>query len=88
MDAAPITYKKLFALLMSLGFKEESLAEASRKEPRVFVHDPTETVLMFRNTTGETVSPADVLSTEVHLHARNIVNQSLESLVRAMPVNR
>lgn len=88
MDAAPITYKKLFALLTSLGFKEQSPARASRKEPRVFIHDPTKTVLMFRNATGETVSPADVLSTEVHLHARNIVNQPLESLVGAMPVNK
>lgn len=88
MDATPITYKKLFALLMSLGFKEESPAKASRNEPRVFIHDPTETVLMFRNATGETVSPADVLSTEVHLHAGNIVNQSLESLVGDMPVNK
>ena len=88
MDAAPVTYKKLFALLMSLGFKDESPAEASRKEPRVFIHDPTETVLVFRNATSETVSPADALSTEVHLHARNIVNQSLESLVRSMPVSK
>ena len=86
MDAAPLTYNRLFALLVSLGFEEESPAGAARKAPRVFVHEPTETVLMFRNATGEAVSPADVLSTEVHLQARNLVDQSLESLVRAQPV--
>lgn len=88
MDAAKITYKKLFALLISLGFTEESPATVSRKQPRVFIHDPTDTVLVFRNASGETVSPADVLSTEVHLHARNIADQSLESLVHAMPLNK
>ncbi len=87
MDATPITYSKLFALLTSLGFKEESQAKAARKEPRVFIHDPTETVLIFRNATSELVTPADVLSTEVHLHARNIADQPLESLVHTMPVN-
>jgi hypothetical protein len=86
MDTATITYNRLFTLLLSLGFEEESPASAVEKDPRVFVHEPTETVLMFRNATGEVVSPADVLSTEVHLQARNLVNQSLESLVRTQSV--
>ncbi len=54
----------------------------------MFVHDSTETVLLFRNTTSKFVSPADVLSTEVHLHANNILDQSLESLLGAEPVMR
>ena len=86
MDAAPWTYKKLFAVLGSLGFKETRPGRAVPKGPRVFVHDATETVLLFRNTTSKFVTPADVLSTEVHLHANNIWDQSLGSLLSAEPV--
>ena len=86
MNAPQLTYKKLFALLVSLGFQETPPSRTVRKGPRVFVHDSTETVLLFRNATSELVSPADVLSTQVHLHANNILDQSLESLLSTMPV--
>ncbi len=75
-------YKNLFALLISLEFTEESPSTAG-KEPRVFVHAATDTVLLFRDAPGETVTPADRLSTEVHLHANSIVDQSLDSLLSA-----
>ena len=88
MDVNRLTYKKLFALLASLGFREERPSKAAPNDPRVFVDDETDTVLLFRNATSETVSPADILSTEVHLHANNIVNQPLESLLSAMPINK
>lgn len=86
MDAARLTYKKLFALLASLGFKESLPSRSVPKGPRVFVHDSTDTVLLYRNTTSKLVSPADVLSTEVHLHANNLMDQSLESMLSAEPV--
>ena len=87
MDAAQLTYKNLFAFLESLGFREEPPSTAAN-EPRVFVHDRTDTVLLFRDAAGEIVTPADILSTEVHLHAKNIVDQPLESMVGVMSTNK
>ena len=83
MDAVPLTYKNLFALLVSLGFREAPPSKDGN-EPLVFVHAATDTVLLFRDAPDETVTPADILSTEVHLHANNIVDQSLESLLSAI----
>lgn len=82
MDGDRLTYRNLFALLVSLGFRDNPPSKAGN-EPRIFVHATTDTVLLFRDAPGETVTPADMLSTEVHLHANNIVDQSLESLLSA-----
>jgi hypothetical protein len=75
-----MTYESLFALLESLGFRT---SPATPPEPQVFVHDPTDTVLLFRSATSATVTPADLLSTEVHLQARGISDQPLEVLADA-----
>ena len=83
MDAERLTYKNLFALLLSLGFTEE-LPRRESNEPRVFVHAATDTVLLFRDVPSETVTPADILSTEVHLQTNNIVDKSLDSLLSAI----
>ena len=88
MDAARLTYRKLFALLASLGFKEQRPVRPSPREPRMFVHDATETVLLFRNANDESLSEADLLSAEVHLHANNLVEGPLESLLGAMPASK
>ena len=83
MDGKRLTYENLFVLLDSLGFKEE-LASDSGNAPRVFVHTATDTVLLFRNAPCDIVTPADMMSTEVHLHANKIIEHSLESLVNAV----
>jgi hypothetical protein len=82
MNSNPLTYEHLFVLLESLGFKEDQASNLGNA-PRVFVHTATDTVLLLRNAPGDIVTPADMLSTEVHLHANNIIDQSLESLVNA-----
>ncbi len=48
MSTLGLTYNKLFALLASLGFNEESSETKDQKQPRVFVHTKTDTVLLFR----------------------------------------
>jgi hypothetical protein len=75
-----MTYEDLFALLEALGFRTSPVTPP---EPHVFIHDPTDTVLLFRSTPAATVTPADLLSTEVHLQARGISDQSLEMLIGA-----
>ena len=85
MDAVQMKYRNLFSLLVSLGFTEES-PSTTGKEPRVFVHSATDTVLLFRDAPDETVTPADLLSADVHLHANNIVDQSLESLLNVTSI--
>ena len=81
MTETPITYQNLFMLLVSLGFKRQPGAAATNRH--VFCHVPTDTVLAFGRQTGELVTPADMLSTEVHLHARGISEEPLESLLNA-----
>ena len=82
-----MTYTNLFTLLTSLGFREQQSGEAPRS-PRVFVHDKTDTVMLFRKAIDELVSPADILSTEVRLHAKNIADQPLQVLLEQMTVHR
>jgi hypothetical protein len=81
MTENPITYQKLFTLLVSLGFKRHPGAAATNRH--VFCHEPTDTILAFGRQTGELVTPADMLSTEVHLHARGISEEPIESLLHA-----
>lgn len=82
-----MTYTNLFTLLTSLGFREEQRGEAPHS-PRVFVHDKTDTVMLFRKAIDELVSPADQLSTEVRLNAKNIADQPLQVLLEKMTVPR
>lgn len=82
-----MTYTNLFTLLTSLGFREQQSGESPRS-PRVFVHDKTDTVMLFRKAADELVSPADILSTEVRLHAKNIADQPLHVLLEQMTVHR
>ena len=63
---------------------DEMLKEVAAVTNRhVFCHAPTDTILAFGRQTGELVTPADMLSTEVHLHARGISEEPLESLLSA-----
>lgn len=82
MDSNRLTYGNLFVVLESLGFKEQT-TKNSGNSPRVFVHTATDGVLLYRDSPDDVVTPADLLSTEVHLHANNIIDQSLESLLSA-----
>ena len=87
MNDIPISYRNLYALLLSLGFQERVSSQAVA-QPRVFFHEPTDTILAFGRETDEQVTAADMLSTEVHLQAKGIVDQPLESLVGVSPVKR
>ena len=79
MTETPITYQNLFLVLESLGFTRLPTAAATNRH--VFCHAPTDTILAFGRHPGELATPADMLSTEVHLHARGITEESLESLL-------
>lgn len=83
MNENTITYRQLFTVLESLGFQQKRSSESST---RIFFHAPTDTILAFGRKHNEVVTPADILSTEVHLHGRGIAEQSLESLHNAMAV--
>ena len=81
MNETPITYETLFALLTSLGFEQRTPGRPSEREPVGFVHQPTQTVLLYRGPANGPVSPTDLLSTEVHLRARSIIHEPLELLI-------
>lgn len=81
MTETPITYQNLFLVLESLGFTR--LPTAAFTNRHVFCHAPTDTILAFGRHSGELATPADMLSTEVHLHARGITEESLESLLNS-----
>lgn len=87
MNDTPITYQNLFVLLASLGFQEQRPGKVAAK-PRVFLHEKTDTILAFSRETNESVTSADMLSTEVHLHARGIAEQPLELLLTTMSVDK
>ena len=87
MVDARVMYKDLFGLLVSLGFRDKSCDDTAGSEPRAFVHESTDTILLYRNAPTDWVSAADVLSTEVHLRGKGIVDQPLETLMRDMPVS-
>ena len=81
MTEIPITYQDLFTLLMSFGFAPQpGMATGNR---HVFCHAPTDTILVYGRQAGELVTSADMLSTDVHLHARGISEEPLESLLGA-----
>lgn len=84
MNNVSVTYGNLFALLQSLGFQQHP--GKARPQARVFFHEPTDTILAFAREPEEGVTPADMLSTEVHLQAKGIVDRSLESLITESPV--
>ena len=81
MTETPITYQNLFLVLESLGFTRLPAAAATNRH--VFCHAPTDTILAFGRHPGELATAADMLSTEVHLHARGITEESLESLLNS-----
>jgi hypothetical protein len=85
MNDASLTYSDLFAVLAGLGFRENPSGETPAG-PRVFFHEQTDAILAFCRKPHEAVTPADILSTEVHLQSRKIVDESLETLLRTMPV--
>ena len=86
MTAPPITYQNLFLVLESLGFTRMPTAAATNRH--VFYHASTDTILAFGRHPGDLVTPADMLSTEVHLHARGITEESLESLLSAAVLDK
>lgn len=87
MEAIQMTYANLFTLLKDLGFCEQA-GDGSSRSARVFVHDKTDTIMLYRKSATGFVSPADLLSTEVRLHAKNIADQTLETLYEQMMVRQ
>jgi hypothetical protein len=81
MTETPLTYRNLFLVLESLGFRRLPTAAATNRH--VFCHAPTDTILAYGRHPGELVTAADMLSTEVHLNARGISDERLESLLSA-----
>lgn len=84
MNEAPVKYRDLFAFLKTLGF------EQSREDSpalHAFLHQTTNTLLVFGRSPDESVTPADWLSTEVHLRANRIVDDPLDSLITVAPTN-
>ena len=86
MTETPITYQNLFLLLESLGFRRQPTTSA--KSRHVFCYAPTDTILAFGRHPGDLATPADMLSTEVHLHARCITEESLESLLNSVVLGK
>lgn len=82
MNETPVTYQNLFALLVSLGFQQQPATAATKRH--IFLHEPTDSILAFGRRPSESVTPADLLSTEIHLHGRGIADEALESLLRGM----
>jgi hypothetical protein len=79
-----MTYSQLFAVLQRLGFTEQDGPGDSRKRSRVYVYEPTNTVMLFRAVADQRVSPADLLSTEMRLQSTGISSESLESLSQSL----
>ena len=80
-----ISYQQMFNALLTLGFTD--VTGVQEKPVRVFEHEPTETVLIYRDLTTETVSAADMMSTEMRLSARRISERSLIDLVNEAIAN-
>ncbi len=72
-------YQHLFDMLHSLGFEQR--VSVNDSSPRVFFHVETDTLLAFNRGKDETVTSADLLSTEVHLHSKGIIQETLESML-------
>ena len=86
MTGTPVTYRNLFVVLESLGFTR--LPTAANENQHVFCHAPTDTILAFGRHPGDLATPADMLSTEVHLHARGITEESVASLLSAAVLDK
>ncbi|TWU37524.1 hypothetical protein Q31b_43120 [Novipirellula aureliae] len=80
MNPSTPTYQDLFVLLVSLGFQVKPRVKTPRQQ-RVFLHTHTDTVLAFGRQPDEVITPADMLSTEVHLQAKGITDQTIDSLL-------
>ena len=80
MSRDKATYRTLFNLLVSLGFSEYVIGESKR---RTFVHLETDTLLLFGRQPSDEVTSADILSTEVHLVGKGLIDQPLETLIEA-----
>lgn len=79
MNEKHVTYQQLYALLKSLGFEQHP--SDIRPQARVFFHGPTDTLLAFGRDPNEQVTPADLLSADVHLQAKGIVDEPLDILL-------
>lgn len=86
MNSAKAKYRSLFDLLLALGFTEEAVI--GPPATRLFVHAPTDTILPFRRSHSDEITSADILSTEVHLQGKGIIDQPIESLLEAAPVRK
>lgn len=86
MTETPITYQNLLLLLESLGFRRQPTA--ANENQHVYCHAPTDTILAFGRHPGDLATPADMLSTAVHLHARGITEESLDSLLSAAVLDK
>ncbi len=85
MNSSSPTYRDLFSLLLSMGFQEKLRTQAPFQH-RVFLHAQTDTVLAFGRQADEKVTSADMLSTEVHLQAKGITDQMIESLLASSEI--
>jgi len=74
------TYRKLFRFLESLGFSEERGNTPNR---RAFIHEPSDTQLLFGRGLDEQVTPADMLSADVHLAGNGLIDKPLEELLNS-----
>ena len=85
MEHKGLTYSDLFDLLRSLGFAEHSTGAIRR----VFENAETDTVLLFSvASTNEPIRDSDYLSAEVHLSAKGLIDEPLETLLRREPLRR
>ena len=80
MTESTITYRDLFELLVSLGF-----SQTIEGDNHVFYHKPTNAIVGYRRGKDDPVTSADLLSTEVHLTGRSIIDQPLMELVSSSP---
>jgi hypothetical protein len=79
MENKELTYADLFELLGSLGFEEHSAGT----HRRVFEHAETDAVLLFSVASpSQPIRDADYLSAEVHLSAKGLIDEPLETLLR------
>lgn len=76
-----MTYQRLFTLLNSLGFEEQSVEGTSPAEPRIFFHSETDTLLMYHGESVGAIVSADLLSTEMRLQSKALIVDPLETLL-------
>ena len=76
-----MTYQRLFALLYSLGFVEQPSMRKSSREPKIFFHSESDTLLMYHGESAGAVVSADLLSTEMRLQFKGLITEPLDSLL-------